>query len=194
MKIGYARVSTNDQNLDLQIDALKSAGSERIYSDEISGSTTSRPEFNKMLEALRPGDVLTIWKLDRIGRSLKHLIQIADDLQDKGIHLHIITQGIDTRAPAGKMLYQILGSIAEYEKSLIQERVQAGLKAAKARGRVGGRPSALSHEKQKQAVAMFHSKAMSAASLAKTFGVSKPTLYKYVNKHNERRQNIQVAS
>lgn len=194
MKIGYARVSTADQNLDLQIDALQQAGCERIYQDTITGSSTKRPEFDKMIDALRSGDVLTVWKLDRIGRSLKHLLQIADDLQEKGIHLHVITQGIDTTTPAGKMLFSIMGSIAEYEKSLIQERVQAGLKAAKARGRVGGRPSSLNSEQKKQIVAMYQSKACGVAAIAGTFGVSRPTVYKVVREYDARKENLKVVS
>lgn len=194
MKIGYARVSTTDQNLDLQIDALKQAGCERIYQDTITGSSTKRPEFDKMIDSLRAGDVLTVWKLDRIGRSLKHLLQIADDLQGKGIHLHIITQGIDTTTPAGKMLFSIMGSIAEYERELIKERVQAGLQAARSRDRVGGRPPALSHEQKKQLVALFHSKALSVSAIAKQFGVSRPTVYKVAKEDQNRRENLKAVS
>lgn len=192
MKIGYARISTSDQNLDLQLDALKQAGCERIYSDTITGTSTKRPEFDKLLDILRPGDVLTVWKLDRVGRSLKHLLQIAEDLQAKGIHLHIITQGIDTTTPAGKMLFSIMGSIAEYEKSLIQERVNAGLKAAKARGRVGGRPSALSHDDKKQAIAL-HRGGMSVSAIAKTLGVSRPTIYKCLDEREAQKQNLKIV-
>ena len=194
MKIGYARISTEDQNLDLQIDALKAAGCERIYTDKISGSTTSRPEFNKMLEALRPGDVLTVWKLDRIGRSLKHLIEVVENLHADSVDLHLITEGIDTSTPAGKMAYQMMGAVAEYERNVIKERVSAGLQAARKRGRVGGRPSALTYEQQKNAVAMYHSKAMSAAAIAKQFGISKPTLYSYVKDHADKREQIKAVS
>lgn len=193
MKIGYARVSTSDQNLDLQIDALQQAGCERIYQDTITGSSTKRPEFDKMIDSLRAGDVLTVWKLDRIGRSLKHLLQIADDLQEKGIHLHIITQGIDTSSPAGKMLFSIMGSIAEYEKTLIQERVQAGLQAARLRNRVGGRPNSLNSEQKKQIVAMYQSKSSSVSAIAKTFGVSRPTIYKVVREYEARKENLKAV-
>lgn len=193
MKIGYARISTTDQNLDLQIDALKQAGCERIYCDTITGSSTHRPEFDKMLEALRPGDVLTVWKLDRIGRSLKHLIEISHHLDQQGVDLHIITQGIDTTTPAGKMLFQIMGSVAEYEKALIQERVQAGLKSARERGRVGGRPTSLNHEQKKQIFAMHQAKTSSVSAIAKTFGVSRPTIYKVIKAEEERRSNLKAV-
>lgn len=193
MKIGYARVSTDDQNLDLQIDALKQAGCERIYTDKVSGSTTTRPEFDKMLDALRDGDVLTVWKLDRIGRSLKHLIEVIEGLHTQGVELHLITEGIDTSTPAGRMAYQMMGAVAEYERNIIKERVSAGLKAAKARGRVGGRPASLTYEEQKNAVAMYHSKAMSAAAIANQFGISKPTLYKYVNDDQAKRDQIKAV-
>lgn len=192
MKIGYARVSTQDQNIDLQLDALKEAGCERIYCDTITGTSTKRPEFDKLLDALRPGDVLTVWKLDRVGRSLKHLLQIAEDLQANGVHLHIITQGIDTTTPAGKMLFSIMGSIAEYEKSLIQERVNAGLQAAKARGRVGGRPNALSSDDKKQVIAL-HRGGMAVSAIAKTLGVSRPTVYKCLAEREEQKQSLKVV-
>lgn len=193
MKIGYARVSTDDQNLDLQIDALKAAGCERIYSDTMSGGTTTRPEFDKMMDALRPGDVLAVWKLDRIGRSLKHLLEVVEGLHEQSIDLHLITEGIDTSTSAGKLMFSLMGSFAEYERNIIKERVNAGLKAAKARGRVGGRKPALSAEKRKQAVDLFNSKAMSVSAIAKMFGITRPTLYKYVEQAEQAKPELKIV-
>jgi len=193
MKIGYARVSTDDQSFALQMDALTQSGCERIYCDKISGSTTSRPEFDKMMDALRPGDILTVWKLDRIGRSLRHLIEVVEGLHQQSIELHLITEGIDTSTPAGRMAYQMMGAVAEYERNIIKERVNAGLASAKARGRVGGRKPALTVEKRKQAVALFNSKTMSVAGIAKMFGISRPTLYKYAKEKNKVKPQLKTV-
>jgi DNA invertase Pin-like site-specific DNA recombinase len=141
--VGYARVSTCDQDAALQIDALAAAGCMRIFEDKASGAKEDRPQLVACLDYLRDGDTLVIWKLDRLGRSLSHLLQLANDLQARGVQLVITTMGIDTRTPGGRLLYSVLGAVAEYERSLIKERTQAGLHAARARGRVGGRPAAL---------------------------------------------------
>ncbi len=144
MKIGYARISTLDQNESLQIDALKKAGCEKIYTDKISGVKKDRPELNALLRFIRKGDVLTIWRLDRLGRSLKHLIGISEDLEERSIGLCSLQEGFDTSTSGGKLIFSVFGALAEFERNLISERTKAGLAAARARGRLGGRPSTIS--------------------------------------------------
>jgi DNA invertase Pin-like site-specific DNA recombinase len=140
MLIGYARVSTTEQSLDLQLDALKKAGCERVFSDVMSGSKDRRPELDKCLRLLRPGDVLMVWKLDRLGRSMRHLVNVIGDLEARDIGFKALTGDIDTTTPTGRLLLGILASLAEFERSLIVERVRAGMAAAKARGVHCGRP------------------------------------------------------
>lgn len=153
MKIGYARVSTRDQNLDLQLDALKRAGCERIYQDVASGSTTARPALDELLGQLRAGDVLVIWKLDRMGRSLKHLVELVGNLIERKVGLLRLNDPIDTTSAQGRLVFNLFASLAEFERELIRERTQAGLTAARARGRVGGRPKGLSPQAQATAMA-----------------------------------------
>ena len=141
MKIGYARVSTRDQKLDLQIDALKRAGCERIFQDVASGSKTARPALDELLGQLRAGDVLVIWKLDRMGRSLRHLVDLVGDLVARDIGLLSLNDPIDTTSAQGRLVFNLFASLAEFERELIRERTQAGLTAARARGRAGGRPT-----------------------------------------------------
>src|SRR5256884_9466727 len=138
--IGYARVSTQDQNLHLQKDALTKAGCEKIFTDTISGSTQERKGLDEALSFLRSGDTLVVWKLDRLGRTMKHLIDTVTQLKDKGIGFKSLTENIDTTTPGGKLIFHVFGSLAEFERDLIRERTQAGLLAARARGRNGGRP------------------------------------------------------
>jgi len=140
MLIGYARVSTDDQNLDLQKDALKNAGCDKIYEDQISGAKADRPGLTTVLEYAREGDVIVIWRLDRLSRSLKDLIEMVTLLDSKGIGLKSIHESIDTSSSTGKLVFHIFGALAEFERNLIRERTQAGLQAARARGRKGGRP------------------------------------------------------
>ena len=140
MKIGYARVSTRDQNLELQIDALKKTGCEKIYQDIASGARSERPALTEMIENLRPGDILVIWKLDRLGRSLNHLIGMVNDLLEKEVGLQSLNDPIDTTTSQGRLSFNLFASLAEFERDLIRERTQAGLSAARARGRNGGRP------------------------------------------------------
>ena len=149
MKVGYARVSTLEQNLDLQIDALKKEGCEKIITDEISGSVADRVGLSKVKELLRKGDTLVVWRLDRLGRTLKHLIEWVHDLSDKGIGFKSLQETIDTTNSSGKLIFHIFGALSEFERNLIRERTQAGLAAARARGRQGGRPQKLKKDKQK---------------------------------------------
>ena len=183
MKIGYARVSTRDQKLDLQIDALKKAGCEKIFSDVISGATKDRPNLDKMLEQLRAGDTVVVYKLDRLGRSLRHLVNLINEFMEKGIHFQSLSDNIDTNTTQGKLMFNIMASLAEFERDLIRERTQAGLKAARARGRVGGRPKGLSKEAENIAYAaksLYQERKLSVNEIAKRLGICKTTLYKYV--------------
>lgn len=185
--VGYERVSTADQNTALQTDALNAAGCDRIFTDHASGSRTDRPQLDACLDYLRPGDTLVIWKLDRLGRSLQHLLQIAGDLQDRGIDLVVTTVGIDTRSPAGKLVFSILGSIAEYERTLIVERTRAGLQAARARGRTGGRPASLTPRQAQLAREMYAEtgpdgkRTHTVAAIAAELQIGRTTVYRYLN-------------
>lgn len=143
MLIGYARVSTDDQNLDLQKDALKNAGCERIFEDTQSGAKAKRPGLNAALEFARPGDTIVIWRLDRLGRTMKNLIELVSQLETSDIGLKSLQESLDTSSSSGKLIFHIFGALAEFERNLIRERTQAGLEAARARGRMGGRPKAL---------------------------------------------------
>jgi DNA invertase Pin-like site-specific DNA recombinase len=176
--IGYARVSTGDQTLDLQLDALRHAGCIDIYQDTASGATTARPELAAALRACRTGDSLVIWKLDRLGRNTKHLIEIADELAQRDIGLKTLTGfDIDTRSPHGRLALQMFAALAEYERALIQERIMAGIAAARARGRKGGRRPKLSPEQQRHAVMMAESK-IPITEIAKTLQCTRHTIYK----------------
>ncbi|AFK05698.1 Resolvase domain-containing protein (plasmid) [Emticicia oligotrophica DSM 17448] len=146
MILGYARVSTKDQNLDLQIEALKKAGCEKIFQEKISGSTKERPELNKMLQHLREGDIIVVWKLDRLGRSIKNIIDLVLELNQKKVIIKGLTDGVDTSTSNGRLFLNVMASLAEYERELIRERTNAGLSSARARGRVGGRPKGLKAE------------------------------------------------
>ena len=183
MNIGYARVSTKDQNLNLQIDALEKAGCEKIYKEVASGGKTERPELNDLLKNIRPKDVLVIWKLDRLGRSLKHLVELGNDLSKKEVGLRSLNDPIDTTTAQGRLIFNIFGSLAEFEKDIIKERTQAGLSAARARGRNGGRPKGLSKEAETTACAaeaLYKEKKLSVQEIADKLGICKSTLYTYL--------------
>jgi len=184
MLIGYARVSTNEQNLDLQRDALEKEGCEKIYVEEASGSKSSRPELERTIEMLREGDTLVVWRLDRLGRSLKHLIELVTELEGKGIGFKSITESMDTSTNNGKLIFHIFGALAEFERNLIRERTQAGLASARARGRMGGRPHALDDKEKATAVNMYNSKKHSVVEICKLMGISRPTLLGYVREAN----------
>ena len=178
--IGYARVSTTDQNAELQIDALKAAGCDRVFMDKASGSLASRPQLDRMLDHLRPGDVVVVWRLDRLGRSLKNLIALVENLAERGVGFRSLTESIDTTTANGKLFFSIMGALAEFERELIRERTMAGLEAARARGRVGGRPSKMTPEKIKVAREMYDSKEHTVEAIAKTIGVSRKTVYRHL--------------
>ena len=176
MKYGYARVSTDDQKADLQIAALKGAGCDPIFTDTASGASSKRPELTRCLEALRAGDTLVVWKLDRLGRSLSHLVTVLSDLQGKGVAFKSLTEAIDTDTPAGRFMGHMLGALAEFERALIIERTQAGLKAAKQRGVKLGRRPALSPEQRQHARALL-AQGESPATVARLLKVCRATLY-----------------
>ena len=184
MLIGYARVSTHDQNLDLQKDALEKAGCEKIFVEKASGKSSDRPELERTMEMLRIGDTLVVWRLDRLGRSLKHLIEMVTKLEERKIGFRSLTESIDTTTAGGRLIFHIFGALAEFERNLIQERTQAGLAAARARGRIGGRPPALDDEQRKMAIKLYNSKEHSVGEICRTMGISRPTLYNYLRKAN----------
>jgi len=188
MRIGYARVSTGDQNLDAQIDELEEAGCEKIYQEEISGAAKSRPELDRCLEVLREGDTLVVWRLDRFGRSLKDLVSKMETLDGKGVDFVSLTEGIDTTTAKGKLTFHIFGALAEFERELARERTMAGLKAARERGRVGGRPPALDEEEIPQVQAMMKDEEVSTSDICERFSISRSTLYRYVGPNGERRR------
>ncbi|AKG24922.1 transposon DNA-invertase (plasmid) [Calothrix sp. 336/3] len=180
MKIGYARVSTLEQNTDLQQDALKSAGCEKVIVDKVSGTVAERPGLDKIKELLRDGDTLVVWRLDRLGRSLQDLISWAAYLEQRRIALHSLHENIDTSTSTGRLIFHIFGALAEFERNLIQERTRAGLAAARARGRLGGRRKALDTDKRQLAVTLYNEKKTPITKICDMMGISKPTLYSYV--------------
>ena len=180
MLIGYARVSTGDQSLTLQIDALEEAGCERVFQDQVSGIVNTRPNLNQALNFARPGDALVVWRLDRLSRSLRDLIETVTLLESRGVQLKSLHESIDTASSSGKLIFHLFGALAEFERNLIKERTLAGLQAARARGRKGGRPPSLDAEKRKLAVKLYNDKNYSVNQVCQVMGISKPTLYKYV--------------
>ncbi len=180
MLIGYARVSTDDQNLDLQMDALSKAGCDRILEDHISGAKAERPGLQEVLSYARAGDTVVVWRLDRLSRSLKDLIEMVTLLESKDIGLKSLQEAIDTSSSSGKLIFHIFGALAEFERNLIRERTQAGLQAARARGRKGGRPKSLDKDKQALVVKLYEEKKHTIKQICQMMGISKPTLYKYI--------------
>jgi len=177
--IGYARVSTDDQNLALQLDALKQAGCRRVFRDVGSGSLSHRPELDACFQFLTAGDTLVVWRLDRLGRGLKHLIDAIEDLHDREIGFRSLTEQIDTTTSAGRLQFHIFGALAEFEKEIIRERTRAGLAAARARGRLSGRPSLVSAEKIAAARTMRAQK-HTMAEISTALGISRATLYRHL--------------
>jgi DNA invertase Pin-like site-specific DNA recombinase len=188
MHIGYARVSTYEQNLDLQRDALRRAGCERVIEDTASGGKADRAGLTQALDFLRPGDVLVVWRLDRLGRTLKHLIELMGDLQRQGIGFQSTTESIDTTTPGGMLIFHIFAALAEFERNLIRERTQAGLQAARARGRKGGRPKKLDGRQRALALDLYRQRKHSVDEICRTVGISRSTLYEYVNQEDQAAQ------
>lgn len=180
MLVGYARVSTQEQTLDLQMDALKKAGCERIFTDMISSAKQERKGLSEALEFMRAGDTIVVWRLDRLGRSLKHLIETVTGLADRRVGIKSLTEQIDTTTSGGKLIFHVFGALAEFERDLIKERTQAGLQAARSRGRQGGRLRQLDEKKIKMMQALYAVKSNSVADILATLNISKSTLYRYV--------------
>jgi DNA invertase Pin-like site-specific DNA recombinase len=183
MLIGYARISTGDQTLDLQRDALQKAGCERTFEDTASGAKADRPGLAQALDMLRPGDTLVVWRLDRLGRSLGHLIETLLALDTRGIGFQSLTESIDTTTPGGKLVFHLFGALAEFERELIRERTNAGLAAARARGRRGGHPRVDVFANRKNldlARTLYNDRKTPIAEIARQFGVSRATLYRYL--------------
>src|SRR4051794_354485 len=182
MKIGYARVSTIEQNLDLQRDALQAAGCRKVIEDTVSGAKAKRDGLERVREMLREGDVLVVWRLDRLGRTLKHLIELMGELEGQGIGFQSTTEAIDTTTPGGKLVFHIFAALAEFERNIIRERTKAGLEAARARGRKGGRRPVLDAKKRALAVDLYRGKEKTVGEICKLVGIPRPTLYAYVRK------------
>lgn len=177
-RLGYARVSTQDQDEALQLDALTAAGCDRLFVDKSSGKVESRPALDDLLNQARTGDTLVVWRLDRLGRSLRHLISVVGELERQGVAFRSLTESIDTSTPGGKLIFHVFGALAEFERELIVERTRAGLAAARARGRVGGRPTVLTEAKIATARSMYDSRAYDVSTIARTLGVSRATIYR----------------
>jgi DNA invertase Pin-like site-specific DNA recombinase len=192
MKYGYARVSTKDQVLNLQIDALKTAGCHKIFYEVAKGARADRPEWLKLLQEIQKGDTLIVWKLDRMVRSLHHLIKVVNDLIAKGVDIISIQDPLNTTSAQGRLIFNMFASLAEFEKDLIRERTMAGLKSARARGRMGGRPKGLSDKAKKTdctAEALYLQNELKTDDIADQLGISKTTLYKYL-----RTRNVQIGA
>lgn len=183
--VGYARVSTVEQTLDLQRDALAAADVGCLYEEQASGKSADRPELAHCLKALREGDTLVVWRLDRLGRNLKDLVQIVTELEARGVKFKSLTESIDTCGPAGKLVFHMFAALAQFERELLRERTLAGLAAARARGRRGGRPPRLKTSEQRIALAMMKNREMSVAAIAEHLGVSRSTLYNLQNDRNQ---------
>lgn len=187
MKIGYARVSTHEQNLELQVDALEEAGCEKVFTDEVSGSADERPGLQEALDYLREGDTLVVWKLDRLGRSLTDLVEKVEKLREDGQGFHSLQESIDTTSAGGRFQFHVFSALAEFERDLIRERTRAGLEAARARGRNGWRPPALTEREVEMAADMMAQtsedgqRVYSATEIADRFDISRQTLYRYVS-------------
>ena len=181
MDIGYARVSTGEQTLDLQLDALQKAGCGTVYRETASGAKADRPVLDEVLTYVRKGDTLVVWRLDRLGRSLKHLIDVVAALAERGIGFKSLTEQIDTTTPGGKHIFHVFGALAEFERDLIRERTHAGLAAARARGRLGGRPKKLTDPKQLElAQTLYDGGQTDIDTICATLGISRATLYRYL--------------
>jgi len=189
--IGYARVSTLEQDEALQHDALVGAGCQRVFVDKVSGKLEHRPALDAMLEQLRPGDVVTVWRLDRLGRSLRHLIDVVADLEARGVAFRSLTEAIDTTTPGGKLTFHLFGALAEFERDLIRERTMAGLAAARARGRNGGRPTVWTPDKARVALQMYDRGDNDVTTMARVLGVSRASIYRLLS--NRGRAGGQLA-
>ncbi len=181
MHVGYARVSTHEQHLDLQTDALKKADCEKIFIDKVSGVAAKRPRLDDVMEFLRPGNTLIVWRLDRVGRSLKHLIEFMERLQERKIGFRSLQESLDTTTAEGMLVFHIFAALVEFERSLLQERTHAGLAAARARGRKGTRPTALDDLAKHVAIKLYYEREYSVKDICQMMNISRSTLYSYVH-------------
>lgn len=188
MLVGYARVSTQDQQVALQEDALHQVGCEQIFIDTVSSRQVERPGLSDAFKVLRSGDTLVVWKLDRLGRSLSHLVSVINTLQQQGIHFRSLQENIDTTSGVGKLVFHLFAALAEFEHDLICERTQAGLEAARARGRLGGRPKSLNTKEIAQAKALYNAKELSVKDICALLGIGKTTFYRYLNQEKHASQ------
>jgi DNA invertase Pin-like site-specific DNA recombinase len=187
MKIGYARVSTNVQNLDMQIDALKQEGCNKIYTEIMSGAKSERPRLKEMVDNLRNGDIVVVWKLDRLGRSLKHLVGLVGQFIQQDVGLKSLNDPVDTTHPQGRLIFNIFASLAEFERDLIQERTKAGLTAARLRGRLGGKPKGLSQQAEATACAvetLYKERKLTVSQIIHQLGIARATFYNYLRHRN----------
>ncbi|MDD2610776.1 MAG: recombinase family protein [Giesbergeria sp.] len=184
MLVGYARVSTEEQRLDLQLDALKGAGCEKVFSDQVSGAAATKAGLDEALAYVRSGDVLVVWKLDRLGRTVKGLVELVDGLKERGVQFKSVTDGIDTSTSAGKFFFHVMAAMAEMERDLIRERTNAGLAAARARGRLGGRKPKMNAAKLDAAKKLLRA-GTPVSEVAKTLGVGRATLYRNLNANKQ---------
>lgn len=181
--IGYARVSTNGQELNLQLDALLKAGcaKKNIFTDRVSGAKASRPGLDACLQKLKSGDTLMVWRIDRLGRSMRHLVNLVDDLRQRGVGFKSLNDGIDTTTANGEMVFGLFATLAQFERRLVQERTKAGLESARARGRVGGRPPISPDDPRVRTAKEMHAaKAMPVMDICRTLRISRPTFYRYL--------------
>jgi len=180
--LGYARVSTTEQNPDLQVDELTAAGCWQVWTDHASGALDRRPQLDAVLEQLRPGDTLVVWRLDRLGRSLRHLIEVVTGLDERGVGFRSLRESIDTTTAGGRLVFHLFGALAQFEREIIRDRTVAGLTAARARGRVGGRPSKLTAEQVRQARKMYDARELTVEQIAAVLGVSRTSIYRALGK------------
>jgi DNA invertase Pin-like site-specific DNA recombinase len=184
--LGYARVSTDEQDATLQLDALTAAGCERLFTDTGSGALFERPELARVLDHLRKGDTLVVWRLDRLGRSLRHLVETVNALAERGVGFQSLRESINTTTPGGRLVFHIFAALAEFERDLIRERTQAGLAAARARGRTGGRKTVMTPEKLALARSMYESGEHTVAAIASVLGVSRASIYRHLGDRSPR--------
>ena len=187
MLVGYARVSTRDQSPALQIDALHAAGCERVFTEKASGAQRDRPELRAALDYIRAGDSLVVWKLDRLARSVRQLVETAEDLAKREIGLRVLTQAIDTTSPGGRLVFHVFAAVAEFERELIAERTVAGLASARARGRKGGRPFKMTAAKLRLAMAAMGQPETKVSDLCQELGITRQTLYRHLSPKGELR-------
>ncbi len=191
--LGYARVSTTEQNPDLQVDELTAAGCWRVWTDHASGALDRRPQLDAVLEQLRSGDTLVVWRLDRLGRSLRHLIEVVTGLDERGVGFRSLRENIDTTTAGGRLVFHLFGALAQFEREIIRDRTVAGLTAARARGRVGGRPSKLTAEQVRQARRMYDARELTVEQIGAVLGVSRTSIYRALGKTTTPAPSASVA-